>query len=103
MTLATTPASPGSNIRLGLQGEATAWVDVDSTNGPANCWAKERIFSSAVEVDNPCRTPQGLTMGQTTSCTITNTVFYEGIPVLNRYGLAILTLLMLGVGFRRMI
>ncbi len=33
------------------------------------------------------------------SCTITNTSFFEGIPTLNQYGLAILALLMLGVGF----
>jgi len=33
------------------------------------------------------------------ACTITNTVFFEGIPTLNQYGLAILAVLMLGVGF----
>ena len=31
-------------------------------------------------------------------CTLTNTVFYEGIPALNDLGLAIMALLMLGVG-----
>ena len=38
------------------------------------------------------------------SCTITNTIFFEGIPTLNQYGLALMALLMLGiglVGFRR--
>ena len=30
---------------------------------------------------------------------ITNTVFFEGIPTLNQYGMAIMALLMLGVGF----
>ncbi len=118
-------ASPGSNFRRGrpggppeseqigktrdtgavtwlsLTGDTAVWVDVDSTQGPASCSARERVFTSVVEVDNPCRTPQGLTMGQTTSCTITNTVFYEGIPTLNRFGLAIMALLMLGVGFFR--
>jgi hypothetical protein len=33
------------------------------------------------------------------ACHITNTVFFEGIPTLNQYGLAILAVLMLGVGF----
>jgi hypothetical protein len=33
------------------------------------------------------------------SCEIVNTVFFEGIPTLNQYGMAILALLMLGVGF----
>lgn len=32
-------------------------------------------------------------------CTIENTIFFEGIPTLNQYGLAIMALLMLGVGF----
>jgi hypothetical protein len=32
------------------------------------------------------------------SCTVTNTVFYEGIPTLSSYGMAILALLMLAAG-----
>jgi hypothetical protein len=43
--------------------------------------------------------------GQGASCSVTNTVFFEGIPALNRFGLAILSLLMLTVGllfFRRL-
>jgi len=44
-------------------------------------------------------------VGHMITCTVTNTfVFFEGIPVLNRYGLALLVLLMLGIGvigFRR--
>jgi hypothetical protein len=39
-------------------------------------------------------------------CTFTNTVFFEGIPTLSQYGMAIMALLMLGlgfVGFRRFI
>jgi len=42
--------------------------------------------------------------GEDASCTFTNTVFFEGIPTLSQYGLAILVLLTLGVGlvgFRR--
>jgi hypothetical protein len=40
------------------------------------------------------------------SCTITNLVFFEGIPTLSEYGMAIMALLMLGVGlvgFRRFV
>jgi len=33
------------------------------------------------------------------SCTVVNTVFFEGIPTLSQYGMAILALLMLGMGF----
>jgi hypothetical protein len=42
--------------------------------------------------------------GGNSSCTFTNTVFFEGIPTLSQYGLALMALLMLGVGmvgFRR--
>ena len=37
--------------------------------------------------------------GDEIACEIVNTVFFEGIPTLNQYGMAILALLMLGVGF----
>jgi len=37
--------------------------------------------------------------GDEQACEIVNTVFFEGIPTLNQYGMAILALLMLGVGF----
>ncbi len=81
-----------------LAGNMTATVTVDTATGSARCWARENVFSDAVEVDNPCVEKQELTMGQTSSCTIYNTVFFEGIPTLNQYGLALLALLMLGIG-----
>jgi len=37
--------------------------------------------------------------GDEHECEIVNTVFFEGIPTLNQYGMAILALLMLGAGF----
>lgn len=48
--------------------------------------------------------PIGIAQGA--ECTITNSVFFEGIPTLNQYGMALLALLMLGVGvvgFRRFV
>jgi len=62
------------------------------------CWADENVKESAVEVDNDCFNIQ-LAVGMGDSCTITNTVFFEGIPTLSQYGMAIMALLMLGVGF----
>lgn len=75
----------------------------------------EQNFDSAIEVDisdcvkiGPVRDgsngSQGgraddIFNGDTPECTIYNTVFFEGIPTLNQYGLAIMALLMLGVGF----
>jgi hypothetical protein len=59
-----------------------------------------------IEVDDSnC---QGLVLfpGDSGSCTIYNTRLYEGIPTLSQYGLAVLALLMLGVGligFRRFV
>jgi len=91
---------------LGLEGNTTVRVTVDSSNGTASCRARETVFTDAVEIDNPCSNDRSLTMGQTTHCTITNTVFFEGIPTLNQYGLALMALLMLGigaVGFRRFV
>ncbi|NNJ79124.1 MAG: IPTL-CTERM sorting domain-containing protein, partial [Xanthomonadales bacterium] len=32
-------------------------------------------------------------------CDVEGTVFFEGIPTLSQYGMAIMVLLMLGVGF----
>ena len=63
------------------------------------CYAWEsHNGGSAVEVDNDCGDIEvGVGMGD--ECTITNTVFFEGIPTLNQYGMAIMVLLMLGVGF----
>ena len=60
----------------------------------------EALLDSAVESDQGCETPIAFTVGSgSESCTIANTVFYEGIPTLSQYGLAIMALLMLGVGF----
>ncbi|MEJ8566552.1 IPTL-CTERM sorting domain-containing protein [Elongatibacter sediminis] len=69
----------------------------------SHCFVEERVYDDAVEVDNGCQNLV-VSAGQGASCTITNTVFFEGIPTLSEYGMAILVLLMLGVGlvgFRR--
>ena len=49
----------------------------------------------AASFTQPCRSEK-IDIGDAESCTIR---FFEGIPTLNQYGLAILALLMLGVGF----
>jgi hypothetical protein len=56
------------------------------------------VFDSAVEVDNGCGQFE-VSVNNGHECTITNTVFFEGIPTLNQYGLALLALLMLGAGW----
>ena len=52
-----------------------------------------------VEVDDASCQNLLLLPGGGASCTIVNTRLYEGIPTLSQYGLAIMALLMLGVGF----
>jgi hypothetical protein len=63
-------------------------------------------FDSAVESDQGCSEGVSFSIGDDGSCTVINTVFYEGIPTLSQYGLVILVLLTLGVGmvgFRRFV
>jgi len=70
----------------------------------SHCWVEETVYDSSAEVDNDCGNLV-ISAGQGDSCVITNAVFFEGIPTLGQYGMAILALLMLGVGlvgFRRM-
>jgi len=102
-----------------FDGHCNAWAEVDdATDGsvdyeftivrPAypssDCTFYEETFDNVVESDNGCGDIQ-LSAGEEVECEIVNTVFFEGIPALNRYGLAMLALLMLGlglVGFRRL-
>ena len=69
----------------------------------SHCWVEEEVNDSYVEIDNDCGSLV-VSAGDGDSCVITNSVFFEGIPTLNQYGMALLALLMLGVGvvgFRR--
>jgi hypothetical protein len=76
---------------------------VSTLTGTANCWAFEDVYESGVESSDDCYS-RPIVAGGNSSCTFTNTVFFEGIPTLSQYGLALMALLMLGmgmVGFRR--
>ncbi len=80
------------------------FVEVTSLEGIPSCIGLEFIDDSSVEstfTDDCGSTLIGIPIpiDESRSCTITNTVFFEGIPTLNQYGLAIMALLMLGVGF----
>ena len=59
----------------------------------------ENVVDSSVETENDCYGSVRVFPGSEASCGFTNTVFFEGIPTLSQYGLAIMALLMLGVGF----
>jgi hypothetical protein len=64
----------------------------------SSCYAVEYSVGSFAEVDNGC-VDMVASAGSGAECTITNTVFFEGIPTLSQYGMALMALLMLGVGF----
>ena len=63
------------------------------------CMANETVLDSAVETDNQCDGDLLSVVNPSADCTITNSVFFEGIPTLSQYGMAIMALLMLGMGF----
>ena len=103
----------------GASGDAVGlWCEYFNDNAPAifevevipeypnsHCWVEETIYDSAVEVDNGCENLT-VSVGSGASCVVTNTVFFEGIPTLSQFGMAILALLMLTVGwvgFRRFV
>ena len=77
----------------------TLVATVDTTEGPATCSATEEITQSGVEQSSSGCGPTALPAGGSHTCTFTNTVFFEGIPTLSQYGLALMALLMLGIGF----
>jgi hypothetical protein len=80
----------------------TAWV-IPDWDGGTSCSVYESQQDAAVEVSNGCENLLAK-LADGDECTITNTVFFEGIPTLNQYGVVLLALLMLGmglVGFRR--
>jgi uncharacterized repeat protein (TIGR01451 family) len=74
-------------------------VSVDTLAGPTECMAEEFLPEmSGIESSSDCDW-RVIPANGTSACTITNTAFFEGIPTLSQYGMALMALLMLGVGF----
>jgi hypothetical protein len=68
-------------------------------NGNTQCRAVEQVFTSAIESDQGCATWDSVELGDDAhECTVTNTVFFEGIPTLSQYGLILFAGLMLLTG-----
>jgi hypothetical protein len=93
-------------ITLDFWGSDTKSFGVIPSHGGDVVYLEEQFVDSAVESENTCGNGDfGLSgavtvhPGEGAVCKFTNTVFFEGIPTLNQYGLAIMALLMLGVGF----
>jgi hypothetical protein len=75
----------------------TAWVVPDWSG--TTVWLDEDVIDSSIDSSNNCGGQVRVFPGGGDDCRFVNTVFFEGIPTLNQYGLAILAVLMLGVGF----
>jgi hypothetical protein len=91
---------------LYFDGSETMTVDIIPSFDGTNVYLYEEIYDSSVESSNTCGNDANGMAGMVTikpnqgaACKFTNTVFFEGIPTLSQYGLAIMVLLMLGVGF----
>ena len=97
--IADTQEDDGSWSKSGSLGDGQTLVaTVDVTTGPASCSASETITQSGVESSADKCGSTSLSAGGSHTCTFTNTVFFEGIPTLSQYGMAILVLLTLGLG-----
>ncbi len=90
----------GGNLDFfGNPGEDSFFVFPDWESGTSCSITEVNLLESGIEVDDSeC---QGLLVfpGAGASCTIFNTRLFEGIPTLSQYGLGLLALLMLGMGF----
>ncbi len=88
----------------GLEGDDSHSISVHPTWQGNTCWVYESPYSNFVEVDASDCQGVAIELGSDASCEVINTVFYEGIPTLSHYGIAVLALSLLGlgmVGFRR--
>jgi hypothetical protein len=110
MVNTSTIASPDNPYQATATTDAEfIWMDVGTANDdedddgdpidPTTCWAMaSNISDSALEVSG-CG-PFMVSPGEDqANCTMTASIFFEGIPTLSQYGMAILALLMLGMGF----
>jgi len=83
----------------GVAGSTEYAFTITKPNYPyTRCIVHEENADNVVETENNCE-GQRLGADASVDCEIVNTVFFEGIPTLNRYGMAMLALLMLGIGF----
>jgi hypothetical protein len=93
----------GGNLDFYAEGSLTdteSFTVYPLWNGTTSCSITEvNLPDGGVEVDDASCQSMTVLPGAGASCTITNTRLYEGIPTLSQYGLALMALLMLGVGF----
>jgi hypothetical protein len=97
---AESPAGPGSQWCKVFYSEGSdSFIAEVIPNYPSsNCYVEERVYDDAVEIDNGCGDIV-VSAGNGDSCTITNTVFFEGIPTLNPSGRILMIVLVLGIAW----
>ncbi len=90
----------GGSYRAHVQGEGDQSFDftVYPVYSGNVCQATETVYDNAVEPDNSDCQDIVIGLGQGAECTIVNTVFFEGIPTLNRFGAIALVVLLLALG-----
>jgi hypothetical protein len=67
--------------------------------GDTVCTVTENLHLSGIE-SSGCDEPYTIKPNDAAlSCTVTNTVYFEGIPTLSEWGMALMALLMLGMGY----
>lgn len=71
---------------------------IDTSNGEVDCFAEQEELPLGVVSENDCSLIS-VRPADMVECTFTNTFFFEGIPTLSQYGIALLSILMLGIGF----
>ncbi len=81
------------------EGATTVTAKVIPEFPDSNCYWVETRQDPAIEVDQSDCQSLTISAGNGAACTITNTVFFEGIPTLSQYGKLLLIIMMLGVGF----
>ena len=93
------PLTTTSTTVAGDMNTSVAIEALPDPGGTTFCYAELMGVGSAVEVMNGCDDTDIEVGDGMVECDIMATAFYEGIPTLSQYGMAIMVLLMLGVGF----
>jgi hypothetical protein len=90
----------GTEAMVSLDDGESALLSIDTSNGITRCSAVEEFTINGVEQEASAGcTNAAMGPGESARCTFTNTVFFRGIPSLSEYGMAIMALLMLCLGF----
>ena len=82
----------------GLNDTSYTFSVIPNWEGDSHCWVDEKVYDSSIESETGGCQNLNPVLGSGDSCTITNSVFYEGIPTLGQFGKIIMALLMLGLG-----